>query len=171
MKRIMVILLLSLMSLSPVVALTESVEGPETCGQCGMNRKMFAHSRMLIVYADGSVSGVCSLHCTATGLLTVGTKPVSSLMVADYFSKKLIDAKGATWVAGGSKSGVMTAEAKWAFARKEDAERFVEENGGIINTFDQVLNAAFKEVMDQVAEEMAIQEELNLPDRTLNSSD
>lgn len=160
MRRIMVTLLLSLMTLSPLAAATESVEGPETCGQCGMNRKMFAHSRMLIVYADGSVSGVCSLHCTATELLTVGAKPVSSLMVADYVSKKLIDAKSAVWVSGGSKSGVMTAEAKWAFARREDAERFVEASGGTINTFDQVLNAAFMEVMDQVAEEMAIQSEL-----------
>jgi nitrous oxide reductase accessory protein NosL len=88
-------------------------------------------------------------------------KPVRSLMVADYTTKELIDARKATWVVGGKKKGVMTAQAKWAFAKEVDAQRFVEDNGGVVNTFDQALHAATLEVMEQAAEEKAVDSEMH----------
>ena len=81
-------------------------------------------------------------------------------MVADYATKELLDAKTATWVVGGKKRGVMTALAKWAFAREEDARRFVEENGGMVSSFGQAMESATLEVMDQAAEERAAEGEL-----------
>jgi nitrous oxide reductase accessory protein NosL len=81
-------------------------------------------------------------------------------MVANYATKELLDAKTATWVVGGKKKGVMTALAKWAFARVEDARRFVEENGGIVSSFGQAMESATLEVMDQAAEERAAEGEL-----------
>jgi hypothetical protein len=51
------------------------------------------------------------------------------IMVGDYGSKALIDAEKAFWVMGGNKMGVMTHRAKWAFENREDAEKFIKENG------------------------------------------
>ena len=36
----------------------------------------------------------------------------------------------------------MTSNAKWAFARQEDAQKFIAENGGKLASFDEVLQAA-----------------------------
>jgi len=67
---------------------------------------------------------------------------VKSLQVADYDSKKLIDAKKAFWVIGGNKPGVMTATPKWAFAAKVDADRFIATNGGKLVSFEEALALA-----------------------------
>jgi nitrous oxide reductase accessory protein NosL len=69
-------------------------------------------------------------------------KEVKSFQVGDYNTKKLIDAKTATWVIGGSKQGVMTKVAKWAFAEKKAADAFIKANGGKLATFDDELKAA-----------------------------
>lgn len=132
----------------PPAASGTSVEAPADCPQCGMNRTQFAHSRMLIVYQDGITSGTCSIHCTAHELEHSEGKPVKSLLVADYANKqKLIDAKKAVWVVGGSQKGVMTKEPKWAFEKKEDAEMFIKMNGGKLATFEEVLALAAHEPM------------------------
>jgi copper chaperone NosL len=123
----------------------DKVENPHSCKQCGMDRDFFSYSRMLIVYADGSSAGECSLNCAVIEMKQNKGKQVTSLKVADFTTKELIDAKGATWVVGGKKSGVMTSLAKWAFARKQDAQKFVKENGGRVTTFDESLDLAIKE--------------------------
>jgi copper chaperone NosL len=158
MKHIMLMLILLLTS--AFAGAMDMVEGPTSCKQCGMDRTKFAQSRMLIVYTDGSTVGVCSLHCAAEELQHNRDKEVGSLLVADYSTKELIDAKKAIWVVGGKKQGVMTALAKWAFATENDVRRFVEENGGIVNSFEQVMKSATMEVMDQAAEERAVESEI-----------
>jgi nitrous oxide reductase accessory protein NosL len=120
----------------------DTVEKPRHCKQCGMDRTVFARSRMLIVYDDGTTVGVCSIRCAAADMKQNRDKQIKSLMAADYTTKELIDAGTATWVIGGSKEGVMTAVPKWAFANKKDAEQFIKENGGEIASFDQAMKAA-----------------------------
>ena len=123
----------------------EKVESPKSCAQCGMDREFFAYSRMLIRYADGTSTGVCSINCAVTELKQNKRKQVVALLVADYAGKALMDARSATWVTGGKKPGVMTPLPKWAFAKREDAQRFVRENGGTITGFDDALDLAIKE--------------------------
>ena len=160
MKHILTFLIMILLSISVSAGASDTVEGPKNCKQCGMDRVAFARSRMLVVYADGSTVGVCSLHCAAAEQQRNRDKQVSSFMVADYTTKKLIDAGTAVWVIGGKKQGVMTALAKWAFAKTEDARRFVAENGGMVISFDQAMNSAIKEVSDQAAEERDVEREM-----------
>jgi nitrous oxide reductase accessory protein NosL len=76
-------------------------------------------------------------------------KEVKSFQVADFNTKKLTDAKTAAWVIGGSKKGVMTPVAKWAFTEKKDAEAFIKANGGKAATFDDVVKATEKELADR----------------------
>lgn len=115
------------------------------CQKCGMDREVFAHSRMLITYSDGSTIGVCSIHCAATELKANKGKKVKTVEVADLNSKKLVNAEKATWVIGGSKNGVMTQVAKWAFAKKDDAALFIKKNGGKLATYKEALALAEKE--------------------------
>lgn len=120
----------------------EDIQNHPSCKHCGMDRMKFAHSRMLIEYDDGTTVGTCSIHCTAVDIGLNKDKTAKTIMVGDYDSKELIDAKTAFWVIGGTKRGVMTKRAKWAFQKKEDAEKFIAENGGELANFEQALKAA-----------------------------
>jgi len=122
------------------------VQNIPSCKLCGMDRDQFAHSRFLIEYDDGSAFGACSIHCAAVDMVLSIDKTPKSLQVGDYGTKKLIDAETATWVIGGTKPGVMTKRAKWAFETKEDADKYVKENGGQVATFDLAMQATYEDM-------------------------
>lgn len=145
MKKILIFLSLSLLLACAAAFAYDKIEAPKSCKVCGMDRSMFAQSRMLIVYSDGESVGTCSLHCVATQLKENPGKKVRSLLVGDCKSRMLIDAETAVWVIGGEKSGVMTELPKWAFAKKDDADAFIKVNGGKIAGFDEAMSLAEKE--------------------------
>jgi copper chaperone NosL len=138
--------LILLFSLVLVAAAGPGQEDTRTfavCTHCGMEREAFAHARMLIEYTDGTAAGTCSIHCTAVELIQNRTKIACRIRVGDYDSKKLIDATTASWVVGGSKEGVMTEQAKWAFEKKTDADAFIKKYGGKPAAFNDALHAAY----------------------------
>jgi len=124
----------------------EDVQKHSSCKYCGMNRQQFAHSRIFIEYDDATTVGTCSIHCAAVDLAINIDKTPKAIQVGDYNSKALIDAEKASWVIGGSRMGVMTKRAKWAFDKKEDAEKFIKENGGETATFDVAMKAAYEDM-------------------------
>ncbi len=149
MRRIGIYLTLSVCCLligSTLWAQSDDVKQVPACKFCGMNRVQFAHSRVLIEYEDGTFVGTCSVHCAAVELALQIDKTPKVILVGDYGSKSLIDTEKAFWVMGGSKMGVMTKRAKWAFEKKEDAEKFVKESGGEVSTFDGVIKAAYEDM-------------------------
>ena len=119
----------------------EDISEHRNCAHCGMDRKAYGYSRMLIVYEDGATVGVCSLHCAVVELGAGGRK-VKSLLVADRDTKSLTEAETAVWVMGGKKKGVMTQRPKWAFATETAAKAFVDSNGGTIISWTDALAAA-----------------------------
>jgi copper chaperone NosL len=138
------IALFFVLSLATISFAADKVETPDSCKHCGMDRTKFAHSRMVVTYTDGSSVGTCSINCVVTELKE-SKKEVTSFQVADYNTKKLTNAKTAIWVIGGSKKGVMTKTAKWAFTEKTDADAFIKANGGKLASFDETLKAAEKD--------------------------
>lgn len=122
----------------------EDIAATPSCKYCGMDRHAFAHSRMVIEYDDGTKVGVCSLHCAAIDLSLNIDKTPKIIWVADYSTKKLVDADKATWVMDPANPGVMTRTAKWAFAKKDDAVQFTKDKGGNLATFDDCLKAAYE---------------------------
>ena len=118
------------------------------CKYCGMDRRMYDYSRMLVEYTDGTSGGSCSIHCTAIDLAMNPERVPKAIMVGDYRTKKLIDAQGAYWVIGGSRHGVMSIQGKWAFEEKADAEDFIREQGGKVGSFDEALQAAFEDMYE-----------------------
>ena len=115
------------------------VKKHQACSHCGMDRGKFAASRVLVSYTDGSSAGMCSVHCTATELKANKGKAVRVIEAADLNTKALVDVEKAAWVIGGSRKGVMTRTAKWAFALKDDAVAFIKKNGGKLATYKEVM--------------------------------
>ena len=147
MMRRMFFVVLAVFLLSGTFAFAqEDIHKHPSCPLCGMDRAKFSQSRMLIEYEDGTSFGACSLHCAAVELATNIDKTPKMIWVGDYYSKQLIDAEKAVWIIGGSKSGVMTKRAKWAFEKKADADRFVAENGGAFISFDQAIKSAYEDM-------------------------
>jgi nitrous oxide reductase accessory protein NosL len=144
MKNFGIGILMVLILLTTAMAV-EKVENPAECQHCGMDRTRFASSRMVVTYADGQSTGTCSLNCVVTDLKQKQGQEIKAIQVADFNSRKLLDARNASWVIGGSKQGVMTAVAKWAFNDRKEAEAFIKNNGGKLASFDEALAAAEKE--------------------------
>ncbi len=118
------------------------------CKYCGMMREKYAQSRTLIEYDEGSVTGTCSVHCLSIDLALNTGKTPKAIMVGDYDTESLVNAETAFWVLGGKKKGVMSIRGKWAFEKRNGANRFVEENGGRMATFDEVMKAAFEDMYE-----------------------
>jgi nitrous oxide reductase accessory protein NosL len=118
------------------------------CHYCGMKKAMFAHSWVNVEREDGSVVGVCSVHCAAIDMALNIDKPAKDITVGDYNSKKQIEADTAHWVIGGNKMGVMTTRAKWAFGSKQSADDFMKQHGGRPATFEEVMKAAFEDMYE-----------------------
>jgi len=148
MKRFMIfgIVLLCCFSLMGIASAQDDVKKFPACKFCGMDRAKFAHSRVLIDYDDGTAQGTCSIHCAAVDLALNIDKTPGAILVGDFNTKNLIDAEKAFWVIGGSKMGVMTKNAKWAFEKKQDAEMFIKANGGEQATFDQAVKASYEDM-------------------------
>lgn len=145
-KSIIILSVVALILGSVLLAFAEDIKQAPSCKYCGMNRQAFAHSRMVIEYDDGTKMGTCSLHCAIVDLALNLDKNPKAIMVGDYGTKALIDAEKATWIIGGNKPGVMTKNAKWAFAKKEDAEKFRQEQGGRLASFDEAVEAAHQDL-------------------------
>ena len=141
--------LLAIMLISSNTALAgethNDINDHRSCANCGMDRKAYGFSRMLIQYDDGAVVGTCSLHCTVVELDANPGRTVKSLLVADRDSRTLLEAEKAVWVMGGRKRGVMTELPTWAFQSTEGAEAFMKANGGKIVTWAEALAAAREE--------------------------
>ncbi len=126
----------------------EDVKAAPSCPHCGMDREKFASSRMVIEFDDGSRAGTCSLHCAAVDLAVTLDKTPVALKVADMTTKQLLDAEKAVWVVGGTKPGVMTKRAKWAFADRAAAEAFAKEAGAgaAVVGFEEAMKAAYEDM-------------------------
>ena len=149
MNRIIATFLLAvIMMFSTALSATTSDDAKQypSCSLCGMDREKFAQSRMLIEYDDGTSMATCSIHCAAIDMAVQIDKSPRKISVGDFVSKKLIDAEKAVWVIGGTKPGVMAKNGKWAFEKKEEAEKFHKENGGRIATFDEAMKASYEEM-------------------------
>ena len=146
MKKLLFITLLVFAGSTLAAFAQDDIKQTPSCKYCGMDRQMFSHSRMHVDYDDGSFTGLCSLHCAALDLVLTLDKTPKAIMVADYGTKKLIDAEKAVWVIGGRAQGVMTQKAKWAFENKPNAEKFIKQNGGDLATFDEALKLAYEEM-------------------------
>ena len=141
------VFMLCLVYAAPVAAAGQpDIEAHRNCKTCGMSREMFAYSRVLIEYGNGTVSGTCSIRCAAVNLALNMGRAVDSIKVGDFNTKQLIDAEKAVWVIGGTKMGTMSSRGKWAFANRKEADAFIAGNGGKTGSFQDALKASFDDL-------------------------
>ena len=127
----------------------DDLDTQRSCTNCGMDRKAYGYSRMLIRYEDGAMVGTCSLHCAVIELDANPGRTVKALLVADRDARTLINAARAIWVMGGTKRGVMTQQPKWAFQSASGAAAFLKANGGKIVTWTEALAATREELVQK----------------------
>lgn len=118
------------------------------CPYCGMMRKMWSHTRHLIVYEDDSVDGTCSIHCAGISLSMNMDRGPKVIYAGDAGAegevKPLVDTAKMTYVINPTKMGTMTKVSKHAFADKAAAEAAAAEaDGTSMVGFDDALRAAF----------------------------
>lgn len=125
------------------------------CPYCGMDRKMFHHSRVLIQYSDDLPDATCSLHCAAISLsLNIDREP-KHIWVGDNAvpadSKPLVDVDQAIFLIGSSIKGVMTKRSKVAYGDVTVAKVSMAEKGGELGKFDAALLAAYTDMAQDAA--------------------
>jgi hypothetical protein len=72
-------------------------------------------------------------------------------MVVDVTSLKYIDSKDAFYVVGSKVGGTMTMMSKYAFAKKTDAQKFANKNGGMIVDFEKAYDSAISDFAKDTA--------------------
>lgn len=130
---------------------------PKECGFC--SRPLRSNLRV-IAEIDGRRHDVCCPQC-AVSESRQEHKPVKLILVHDYSTGHELDPKQAWYVNGSraiacSHDGMHMDEMKhtedfafdrcspgaFAFAKKEEAEVFVQQNGGTVQTMEQLLGEA-----------------------------
>ena len=124
------------------------------CPYCGMDRKQFHHSRMIVHYADDVADGTCSLHCSAISLSLNIDRDPKALWVGDNAAagdtKPLVEVEKASFVVGSTLPGVMTARSKVAYGNADAAKASQAANGGELTDFDGALLAAYTDMSADV---------------------
>ncbi|NWG31437.1 MAG: nitrous oxide reductase accessory protein NosL [Rhodocyclaceae bacterium] len=131
------------------------IEKYPKCPYCGMDRRQYHHSRMLIQYSDDLPDGTCSLHCAAISLsLNIDREP-KMIWVGDNAAagepKPLVEVDKATFLVGSKIPGVMTARSKVAYGSEEAAKAAQAANGGELVKFDDALLAAYTDMAKDVS--------------------
>jgi nitrous oxide reductase accessory protein NosL len=131
------------------------IEKYPKCPYCGMDRKQFHHSRMLVQYSDDLADGTCSLHCAAISLsLNVDREP-KAVWVGDNAAagdaKPLVEVDKASFLVGSKLPGVMTANSKVAYGSEDAAKAAKAANGGELVKFDQALLLAYTDMSKDVS--------------------
>ena len=133
------------------------------CPYCGMDRKQFHHSRMLMHYGDDVPDGTCSIHCAAISLAINVDREPKAIYVADNAStaevKPLIEVEKATFLVGSSIKGVMTKVSKVAYGSEAAAKAAQATSGGELGNFDKALLAAYTSMSQDVASIRKMREE------------
>ena len=118
-------------------------EEQKWCPLCSMNLKMFWKTTHWLTFSDGTRTGYCSIHCASKPYQKRPTE-IERWEVADYDTKKLINANKAHFLIGSDLPGTMTPVSKLAFASLDVAKRYQKEHGGTIGTLDDALKGAIE---------------------------
>ena len=136
-------------------AFENDIEKYASCPYCGMDRRQFHHSRMLVHYSDDLADGTCSLHCAAISLsLNVDREP-KAIYVADNASdadiKPLVEVGQATFLLGSQLKAVMSRRSKVAYSNVAALQAARTSNGGEPGDFDAALLLAYTDMAQDVS--------------------
>lgn len=124
------------------------------CPYCGMDRRYFHKTRMLIKYGNDVPDPLCAIHCAAISLSLNLTLDPKVIYVADNAvdiePRPLIDAEKATFLVGSDIPGIMTSNSKMAYGSVEAATAAMDRHGGKLMDFQQAIRAAYSDLADDM---------------------
>jgi copper chaperone NosL len=136
-------------------AFENDIEKYAKCPYCGMDRKMYHHSRMVVHYSDDLADGTCSIHCASISLTLNLDREPKAIYVADNASaaeiKPLVEVGNATFLIGSKIKGVMTKRSKVAYSNADALKASQAANGGEPGNFDAALLAAYTDMAQDVS--------------------
>ncbi len=136
-------------------AAESDIEKYPKCPYCGMDRRQFSHTRMLVHYGDDVADGTCSLHCAAISLAVNVDREPKAIYVGDNAAaaevKPLVEVGQASFLIGSSIKGVMTKRSKMAYGSADAARAAQAASGGEVAGFDQALLAAYTDMAADVS--------------------
>lgn len=109
----------------------------DKCSLCGMRVDEAKKQYFVITTKDGKTQKACNQGCAVTFMENI-KDTVKSVEAIDYNTGKPMDAKSAFYVKGSKVRPVMGGESVVSFSKKEDAEKFMKENGGRIMSYDDL---------------------------------
>jgi len=116
------------------------------CPYCGMDRKMWSHTRHLIQYDDGTAEGTCSIRCLSVAFAINLDRGPKKIWVgdagADAKVKPLVEVEKATYTHAPGKMGTMTRNRKWAYADAAKAKA----TGAKTVGFEEALQLAYADL-------------------------
>ena len=118
-------------------------EEQKWCPLCSMNLKMFWKTTHWLTFSDGTRTGYCSIHC-ASIVYQERAPDIDHWEVADYDTKRLINARSSHFLIGSDLPGTMTPVSKLAFYSPDVAKTYQKEHGGSIGSFDDALKNAIE---------------------------
>jgi nitrous oxide reductase accessory protein NosL len=108
----------------------------EGCVICGMFVDLYARTRYVISFDDGTTQSTCSLAC-AVEIINKNKQRLRDIKAANCLTGELIDARTAIYLEGSDIPGVMSYTSRLAFSSKEKALSFKKKHGGRIVSFDE----------------------------------
>ena len=117
----------------------------EGCVICGMYLDLYARTRFVISFDDGSTQSTCSLACAAE-IINKNKQKLKDIKAGDFLTGELIDARKAVYLEGSDVPGVMSYTSRLAFSSKKEALSFKKKHGGKIISFD---DAVRNQLMDK----------------------
>jgi len=131
------------------VVILQEGENKMYCPKCGMTLPMFYKTNHA-AHVDGKSQQFCSIHCLAEAMADGGK--VTGIKVVDNTTLEFIDVIKSWYVVGSSKPGTMSMTSKYAFGKKDNAEKFAKEHGGKVMTFYALIDS----VKSTLAQESAM---------------
>ncbi len=119
------------------------------CLNCGMNLIKFYKTSHAITLKDGKKIQYCSIHCLAEQLKDKNFN-IEKIEVVGVDTNKFLEAKKAFYVVGSKVKGTMSMNSKYAFFSKEEAVKFVKKHGGEIKSFNEALEIANKDFINDM---------------------
>jgi len=112
------------------------------CSSCGMYLVKF-YKTSHAAKVNGKQKQFCSMYCLEDAIKNGAA--ITDIQVVDTNSLKFIDAKKAYYVVGSKVKGTMSHISKYAFATKDEAQKFQKKHGGKIVSFEEALKIAKKD--------------------------
>ncbi len=123
--------------------LVQTNKAKKFCPICGMTLPMFYKTNHSAIH-DEEQKQYCSIHCVVEDQ-EINKADLKSVKVVDIKSLKFINVDKAFYVVGSKKKGTMSMVSKYAFANKNDADKFAKKNGGIVMSYQEAYAEAKKD--------------------------